>query len=167
MPAEPEIDVAILDACWERDLPEAPELCRRAAAAALSGGGSDSAVEVSIALADDGQLQRLNRDYRGQDKPTNVLSFPADAPNDTGQPRLLGDVVVARETLFAEARQQGKPVSDHLTHLVVHGVLHLLGLDHESDPQAEAMQALETGILARLGVPDPYAQPAYASADDR
>ena len=166
MPAEPEIDVAVLDPCWERDLPEAAELCRRATAAALAGGGSDVEVEVSIALGDDALVQRLNRDYRAQDKPTNVLSFPGEAPNGVGQPRLLGDVVVARETLFAEARQQQKPVSDHLAHLVVHGVLHLLGLDHESDPQAEAMQALETGILARLGVPDPYAE-RFVSAENR
>ena len=116
-------------------------------------------VEVSLVLADDITVQALNRDYRGQDKPTNVLSFAAledGGPALPGEPVALGDVVLALETVLREAREQGKPLADHLRHLTVHGALHLLGFDHESDEEATEMEALEVSILAGLGIADPY-----------
>jgi probable rRNA maturation factor len=116
-------------------------------------------IELAISLADDAVQQGLNRDWRGIDRPTNVLAFPAwnrEAPIPPGAPLLLGDVVLAFETAAREADEQGKPLSDHLSHLIVHGVLHLLGHDHASEAEAVAMESLETSILASLGVPDPY-----------
>jgi probable rRNA maturation factor len=102
-------------------------------------------------------VQDLNRTYRRQDRPTNVLSFVNGAsPADGVGPRLLGDVILARETVLREARDQGKPVAAHLSHLVVHGLLHLLGFDHEDPPEAAAMEALEVEILAGMGFDDPY-----------
>ncbi|HEX7970330.1 MAG TPA: rRNA maturation RNase YbeY, partial [Stellaceae bacterium] len=102
-------------------------------------------------------VRALNRQWRGKDVPTNVLSFPAlGATPPPGAPRLLGDVVLAFETVAAEAAAQDKPLADHLRHLVIHGVLHLLGFDHESDADAQRMEASEIAILAGLGVPDPY-----------
>jgi probable rRNA maturation factor len=118
--------------------------------------------EVSVVLSDDATVQALNRDYRGHDRPTNVLSFAnledVHAPRrPEGEPVLLGDVVLARETLLAEARDQGKVPADHLAHLCVHGVLHLLGYDHLADDEAAAMEDLERRVLAALEIGDPYA----------
>lgn len=115
------------------------------------------AVEVSITLADNATVRRANRQYRGRDKTTNVLSF---AQNDGAEPPspLLGDILLAWGTVRDEARDQGKTLADHLTHLVVHGVLHLLGYDHERSPaEAARQEAMEVTILAGLGVADPYA----------
>jgi probable rRNA maturation factor len=113
-----------------------------------------------VAFATDADVRTLNAQFRGKDKPTNVLSFPAQAPPQgllgRHEPLPLGDVVLAAETVAAEARDLGIPVSHHVQHLVVHGLLHLLGHDHESDAEADRMEALETRILAVLGVPDPY-----------
>ena len=108
--------------------------------------------EVSVFLADDGALQLLNRDWRGKDCPTNVLSFPA-AKNEAG---LLGDIALAAETVAREAAEQGKSFEAHATHLIVHGFLHLLGYDHEVEEEAAAMEERERAILAALGLPDPY-----------
>jgi probable rRNA maturation factor len=112
--------------------------------------------ELSVTLTSDRAMRALNRRWRGRDKPTNVLSFPAAAAK-RGAPRLIGDVVIAYETTAAEARAQGKPFDHHLAHLAVHGFLHLLGYDHESDDEADAMERRERRILATLGIPDPYA----------
>jgi probable rRNA maturation factor len=111
--------------------------------------------ELSIVLTDDAQQQGLNRDWRGIDKPTNVLSFPQIEPFGpvTG---ILGDIVLARDTLEREAAELDKPFTDHYTHLVVHGFLHILGYDHIDEAQALVMEGLETQILATLGIPDPY-----------
>ncbi len=111
---------------------------------------------LTVLLSDDAQLKTLNRDFRGKDKPTNVLSFPAPANAEA----YLGDVALAYETTRDEARAGGKRLADHATHLVVHGVLHLLGFDHETERQAREMEPLETRILAGLGVADPYASEA-------
>jgi len=103
-------------------------------------------------------LRELNRDFRGQDKPTNVLSFPSDEKPKPGAPMvLLGDVVLAYETVAREAHAQGKSLAEHAAHMVVHGVLHLLGFDHErNEVDAQRMEALETQVLAKLGIPNPY-----------
>lgn len=122
-------------------------------------GGFDQGrpAEVSLVLADDATVRDLNRDWRGKDKPTNVLSFPAedDFPMPDA-PRLLGDIVLARETVAREALEQSKSFDHHLSHLVVHGLLHLLGYDHIEDREAEEMEALEIDLLAAMGIPDPY-----------
>lgn len=159
-----EILVSVECPAWAEALPDAEERCRHVAAAALGAAGDlpDSVVELSVVLADDDMVRGLNRDWRGKDQPTNVLSFAAlddeDAPQPEGAPLLLGDVVLAYQTCAVEAVEQGKSLADHMAHLVVHGVLHLLGWDHEeSDEEAEEMEAMEISILAALGIPDPYA----------
>jgi len=157
-----EIDFADPSPLWRERLPEVEEICAAAARAALAGCGLAEG-ELAIALSDDASVRSLNRDWRGQDKPTNVLSFPQSLPaavsrsgRDEGPPRLLGDVVLAFETVAREAAEQGKTLPDHLRHLVVHGVLHLVGYDHEGEADAERMERLEAAVLARLGVADPY-----------
>ncbi len=158
------IDVAVECPAWAEAVADVEALVVRVAEAALEHSECDlgtGPVEVSLVLADDATVQGLNRDWRGKDKPTNVLSFAAlddeDAPQVDGAPLLLGDVILAFETCRAEAEEQGKPLTDHLSHLVVHGVLHLLGYDHEEDEtEAEEMERLEAAILARFGIADPY-----------
>ena len=108
--------------------------------------------EISIVLSDDAQVQTLNRDYRGKDRPTNVLSFPM--PADSG---LMGDIIFALETLQREAAAQKKSFEDHFTHLLIHGLFHLQGFDHQTDEEAEAMEALEIQALTRLSIDNPYA----------
>jgi probable rRNA maturation factor len=134
---------------------------RHWARSALAGRHRDA--EVSIRIVDAAESQALNRRYRGQDKPTNVLAFPAELPPELELP-LLGDLVICREVVEAEAAAQAKPPDAHWAHMVVHGTLHLVGYDHESAADAEAMEALETEILAELGWPDPYQQ--HDSEDD-
>jgi probable rRNA maturation factor len=142
-----------------RAVPGITASVRKAARAALRHGGVPVLAEaqVAIALADDAMVREANRDWRQKDKPTNVLSFPAVAGPALATAPFLGDVIVAYETVAAEADAEGKPFADHLTHLVVHGILHLLGYDHMTKRDAELMEQRETLILARLGVPDPYA----------
>jgi probable rRNA maturation factor len=114
--------------------------------------------ELGIVFTDDAHVRKLNAGWRGKDKPTNVLSFPAFPPSGSGAlPPMLGDVVLAAETVAREAALEGKPLENHITHLVIHGLLHLLGHDHETDAEAEAMEAVERAALARLAIPDPYA----------
>jgi probable rRNA maturation factor len=147
-----------------------PALAQRAVAAALAetphGALADAAplVEVAVRLTDDGEVQALNRDYRGKDKPTNVLSFPQYAPDDFAMlgntddgEILLGDIVLALESCAREAADKGVALADHAAHLMVHGTLHLLGYDHLDDASAAAMEGLETKALAKLGIADPYA----------
>ena len=143
-----EIEVEVEADLW-RALPDAEDLARTAARAALSKreGGA-----LAVLLTDDAAVRALNRQWRGKDMPTNVLSFPAPA---IAAP-WLGDVAVAYETCAREADEQRKTLAHHVTHLVAHGVLHLLGWDHQTDAEAEQMEAVERDILARLGVPDPY-----------
>lgn len=113
--------------------------------------------EASLALASDDIVRQLNAQYRGKDKPTNVLSFPSAMPIDAGGPTYLGDIILAAETLAREAEEFGVPAGHHFQHLCLHGILHLLGFDHISPAEATAMERLETRILARLGIADPYA----------
>lgn len=136
---------------WTAALPDAAAVVERAARAALGRVGG----EVVVLLTDDESVRDLNARFRDRDRPTNVLSFPAAPVPGVGDSP-LGDVALAFGVCAAEAEAQGKPLSDHLTHLVVHGVLHLLGRDHVDDAEAGAMEAEERTILAGLGVPDPY-----------
>lgn len=119
----------------------------------------DDGVEVSLLFTDDASIAKINAEWRSQDKPTNVLSFPAFPvePGDMPGP-MLGDIILAHETLVREAAELGKSFDDHRTHLLVHGFLHLLGYDHMDDEEAEEMEGLETRILARLGLSDPYGE---------
>lgn len=142
------IDIEVEADAWTQALPNAEALARQGAEAALQ----DRAGDLVILLTDDARSRELNRDHREQDKATNVLSFPA-APSAAPH---LGDVALAYETCAREAAEQGKDLGHHLTHLVAHGVLHLLGWDHAVDADAEAMEAQERDLLAQLGVPDPY-----------
>ncbi|MBL8703749.1 MAG: rRNA maturation RNase YbeY, partial [Rhodospirillales bacterium] len=136
---------------WRRAVPGVQALAERAACAAAVKAKKHHAGEIAVVLSDDATVRKLNRDYRGKDKPTNVLSFPNDGGVDPdGAMAPLGDVVLALETVLAEARDQGKRAGDHLSHLVVHGVLHLFGHDHLKDAEARRMEALETKILAGL-----------------
>lgn len=159
------IDVTLTCSDWNRVCPAVEGLVRSAAGLALAHGAAASGrawqapVELGVTLTDAAEQQRLNCDYRGQDVPTNVLAFPAcelGARIPPGAPALLGDVVLAFETVAREAAEQGKPLAHHLCHLVVHGVLHLLAFDHLTAGDAVRMESLEISILARLGVPDPY-----------
>ena len=162
----PALSVEVAVACdgWRRACAAAPKLAEVAAVAAFEDAAGEAElppgvrVVVGLTLADDAEQCRLNHTWRGKDTSTNVLAFPVAGPErpPPGAPLLLGDVVLALETVAAEAAAQNKPLADHLRHLVVHGVLHLLGQDHEDPDQAEAMERREAAILARLGVPDPY-----------
>jgi len=149
----PAVDVVIASARW-RKMPRAARLVRRIIAAAAP--TQARRAELAVILTGERAIRALNRQWRGRDKPTNVLSFPTPAPR-RGGPRHLGDIVIAYETVASEARRAGKPFEHHLAHLALHGFLHLLGYDHESHPDAEAMERREQRILARFGVPDPYA----------
>ncbi|MBU2884638.1 rRNA maturation RNase YbeY [Gilvimarinus agarilyticus] len=121
--------------------------------------------EVSVSIVDAETSQRLNGQYRGRDYPTNVLSFPADLPEELGLP-LLGDLVVCAAVVEREAREQGKPPQAHWAHMLVHGTLHLLGYDHIEDCEAEQMEALETTIITGLGFAPPYEVSTTAASDE-
>lgn len=140
---------------WDT-LPGLAALAERAVAEALAGRGESRA--ITLLFTSDADMRILNRDWRGQDKPTNVLSFPAASgmPVPEGEPSPLGDIALAFETVAREAEEQGKTLADHASHLIVHGTLHLLGYDHETDAEAEDMENEERLILARLGIADPY-----------
>ncbi len=156
------LDISVPSPLW-RGLPRARAIAREtiAAAALESGGIAPESAEVSLCLADDAALRALNARWRGIDKPTNVLSFPAPVAavaQESGAVMSLGDIALAYETLAREAENLGVPLADHYRHLIAHGFLHLIGYDHETDAEAERMEALETRILARLGAADPYAR---------
>ena len=165
--ASPKVAVSVIvehDA-WREVIEEPVPLLRRAATAAVSevrrARRSRAAWTpvVAVSLMDDRAMRKLNQTYRGKDKPTNVLSFPSGEATDRvagAKRRRLGDVAMALGTIKREAKAQGKTVPDHVTHLMVHAVLHLLGYDHEADPDAEEMEAIERKTLAALGIADPY-----------
>jgi probable rRNA maturation factor len=145
------IEVEVEDPAWTEVLPAVELVVEQAALAALA---NRSEVEITVLLTDDAAVRELNARFRDKDQPTNVLSFPAP---EFAKPQ-LGDVALAFETCAREAKEQDKTLSDHLSHLTVHGVLHLLGYDHEADDEAEVMEQMERAILERLGVSDPYRQ---------
>ncbi len=153
------VEVSVHCDAWLVACPEAETLAATAARAALSrtaGPLAGAPLILGLVLTDDAEQRGLNRTYRGRDAATNVLSFAIADPAPPGSPVLLGDVVLAFATIEREAAEQQKSLADHLQHLVVHGVLHLLGFDHQSPGEAEAMEAREIEILETLGVPDPY-----------
>jgi probable rRNA maturation factor len=146
------ITLVVEDPCWRKSRGLQKALLA-AATAGLKASGLPRSARVTILLADDETLRRLNHDFRGKKKPTNVLSFPA-TPNDEDH---AGDIALAWGVTRAEAKAAGKTITHHAAHLVVHGVLHLAGFDHERARDAEKMEGLEVKILARLGIADPYA----------
>jgi probable rRNA maturation factor len=178
----PAIDIMVDSPLWKAQRGVRAVLQRaigEAAAMAATSGG-----ELAIVLTDDSAIRALNRVWRGKDQPTNVLSFPANAPPQSlprkpgrvgvgaasgragepqGRVRLLGDIVIAYETMAREATAEGRPFQHHLAHLAVHGFLHLVGHDHAADAEADAMEALEIAVLARLDVPNPYLTPPLTS----
>ncbi|RMB02845.1 rRNA maturation RNase YbeY [Eilatimonas milleporae] len=177
--AGPAVDITLADASWSELVPSyhmkvtaavlaalvaAPEVSSEGVSGGIS--GEMPALEVSVRLTDDAEVRVLNRTYRGKDKATNILSFPSCAADDLpvavdhaakgGPPVLMGDLVLASGVLAREAEAMGKTPEDHLGHLVVHGVLHLLGYDHMDDVEAERMEALEVRVLGTLGIGNPY-----------
>jgi probable rRNA maturation factor len=158
----PITEVLVVAACWQTE-PDAEAVIHRAIAAAAEVVDADiGEAEVAIMLTDDSGIRTLNNNWRGIDKPTNVLSFPALRPENPRKPgdapSMLGDIAIAYETMRREADEEQKPFDHHLSHLAVHGFLHLVGYDHENDRDAEEMESLEIEILAELGIPDPYAE---------
>jgi probable rRNA maturation factor len=190
IPFPVEIDVIVEAPAWRKAVRDVEAVCDRAAEAALTAGLPDSALgdllaaghrfELCVALEDDASVRALNHGFRNQDKPTNVLAFAAledengrvmaplanPGDNDEDEPTSLGDIVIALETTRDEATRDGKPLADHLSHLVVHGVLHLLGHDHQNEDEAQRMETLETRILAGMGIPDPHAAPPESGTED-
>jgi probable rRNA maturation factor len=164
----PELEVIVASDLW-RGRRTAKAVVKKAVLAAAEAISTPSA-ELAIVLSDDSAIRALNRDWRGKNAPTNVLSFPA-APNEPARPAAprrggrkfhksspyIGDIIIAYQTTAREAVAEGKPFNHHLAHLAIHGFLHLLGYDHENDRDAEEMENLERRILERLAVPDPYA----------
>jgi probable rRNA maturation factor len=156
------VAVCLVSPLWRVPGLKPVQIVRRAAVAALAEGRPLPVrrSQLVVALADDALVRDLNRRYRGRDRATNVLSFAASPPPATlatGTPLPLGDVVLAFETVAGEARSRGKALAHHLSHLVVHGVLHLIGYDHARAGEAQAMERLEASVLAKLGLDDPYA----------
>ena len=168
--ASDQVEVDVVQRCgdWQAQGVDGQMIARAADAALRAAGGVAAAgCEVTVLLTSDRQVQELNRTWRGQDRPTNVLSFPLpEEGSGPGERLVLGDVVLAFETVAEEARAKGLPLGDHVSHLVVHGVLHLLGHDHQGDAQAEHMEELERLAMSRLGLGDPYAsEPELAGGE--
>jgi len=171
IPETIDLDICLQIADWDQEFPayrEHIESCFDVILECLPEGRAlldFPHLELSILLSDDQNIHALNRQYRGKDKATNVLSFPSLSQDDiknilatgaAGQPVVLGDVIFALETIKAEAHGQGKKFSDHFCHLCLHGILHLLGYDHVEEAEAEAMEALEKKLLGKLSIDDPY-----------
>lgn len=165
---EPSLDIAIIldKPCWKRSVVEWEALIQPAILETLrQSQWGDQLTEINILLTDDAEIQELNKRYRGVDKPTNVLSFPSFEPEEISglktnkqspEPIVLGDIALAYETIQKECSDQDKSFDHHLIHLTVHGVLHLLGFDHEKDEEAAVMESLEIQILSSLTIPNPY-----------
>jgi len=164
IPVKPEISIDVRDAFWGDVNFDVTRLCRTAAAEAIASAQETSGeVEISVVLADDAFVRELNRTWRNMDVPTNVLAFPCSSGDEragVGAERLLGDVIVAFQTTQREAVELHLPLEHHFAHLIIHGVLHLLGYDHIIDSDAVTMEKLEVEALARLGIGDPYAEDA-------
>ncbi|MER9657782.1 rRNA maturation RNase YbeY [Mesorhizobium sp. M0152] len=157
LPPPVDIDLMVEAGTWP-DEAALSRLVDWAVAAAFAETAAQGHSELSIVFSDDAHIRTLNAGWRGKDKPTNVLSFPAfPFPKGGPLPPMLGDIVLAAETVAREAALEEKPLDNHISHLVIHGLLHLLGYDHETDAEAEEMESVERAALARLAIPDPYA----------
>ncbi len=160
----PDIDVQVTDGAWHGDSEDPQSMTRRVAGAletclgqSLNGRG------LTVRFASDAEVRGFNARFRGQDAPTNVLAFPGSVvPGQDGAP--LGDVILARETIAREAGEQGKSIAAHSCHMILHGILHLLGYDHDTDDKAVKMEAAERAVLAALGIDDPYKDRLEAEA---
>jgi probable rRNA maturation factor len=159
-PVTPDISIQILDLRWKSRLRPYAKTVREAVSAAfrIQDSGFKGKCELTVVLANDEFVRELNKTYRGKDKATNILSFPSSSPESRilNPESYLGDIILAYNTIASEAREQGKSFRDHTVHLLVHGVLHLLGHDHENDKEAEIMEAMEIKILKKLGIRNPY-----------
>jgi probable rRNA maturation factor len=152
------VSIEVEDEAWLA-LTGLDAICRTAVAAALAAAHVNAEEsDIAVLFTSDEAIAAINAEWRATDKPTNVLSFPApeDMPVPEGEPRPLGDIVLAFGVIAREAASQGKTLHDHTTHLIIHGALHLLGFDHETDAEAQVMEQLEAGILKGLGISDPY-----------
>ncbi len=165
------LEVTVATDGWHEAVAAPEKVAARAARAAYTAASPDlgRSSEAAVVLTDNAEVQILNRDYRNEDRATNVLSFLAFDEDDIARlpadaPLILGDVVIALETATAEARAEAKTAEDHLSHLVVHGMLHLLGHDHKTDDEATIMERLEVDVLGQLGVADPYVVADEAAA---
>ncbi|MDX6807503.1 rRNA maturation RNase YbeY [Terrihabitans rhizophilus] len=160
---QPVVEVQAESALWEA-LPGVEAAAEAAVFAALKAANLTCRpdAELSVMLADDARVRELNRDWRGKDNATNVLSFPGAEDEDVEDAVLLGDVVLAYETVAREAEAEDKSLRDHFTHLVVHGTLHLFGFDHLTAEEAEEMESIERQALAGLGIADPYSETSPA-----
>ncbi len=149
------VDIAVESPLWDA-FEAASALAETAIGTALRHANAKlhAGAEISLLLCDDAFIRSLNARWRGQDRPTNVLSFPAAA--DPATAPILGDIAIAYETMAREAEEEGKSLPAHFSHLIVHGVLHLIGYDHQDEAEAEVMERLEREILAKLGIEDPY-----------
>lgn len=145
-----DLDLRLADDAWDAAIPELQAICARALNVAAE--QTHIAGSVSLLLTDNAEIQTLNREWRGKDRPTDVLSFPADAMDRP----FLGDIAIALGVMRADALTRGLTLPQHLSHLLIHGLLHLLGHDHKDDTEAAEMEALEIAALATLGWPDPY-----------
>ena len=149
-----ELEVVLED--WRHAVSDVDAIVRNAVCFAWAAAGSEHDAELNLILHDDRAVRRLNREHRGLDRSTNVLSFPMGEPMDPDGPVHLGDIVLALETVTREVMRYGKSLEAHISHLVVHGLLHLLGHDHAAEAEAEEMEGAEISILSKLGYPDPY-----------
>lgn len=172
-----DLTVALDDPAWASALPDLDAQARRWTRAAIAGARADGGApagplspaavhEMGVVFSSDDIVHELNREWRGKDQPTNVLAFADAEPPPPGAPWQMGDVVVAFATTRAEAEAAELPLADHAAHLVVHGVLHLFGYDHQDDDEASRMERLETAILAGLGIADPYGSRPRAARPD-
>jgi probable rRNA maturation factor len=158
------LDVVVASARWKHDAETARAIMRRAIGRAAAATLSTSRNELAIVLTDDSGIRLLNRDWRGIDAATNVLSFAVGSSNAAKAGEHLGDIVLAYESIAREARNEGKPFAHHVAHLAVHGFLHLVGYDHETAKEAAVMERTERDILRQLAIPDPYRPPAKRRA---
>lgn len=158
-----DVDLTIDADQWRGVLPNIEDIARRATAETWAFLADGRLVELSLLLSDDETVRSLNREHRGKDQPTNVLAFPMGEPIAPMGPVHLGDVVLACETVSEEAKRDGKTLEAHVSHLVVHGLLHLVGHDHLDPTEASEMERLEIAILSKLGFPNPYIELAAAA----
>jgi probable rRNA maturation factor len=156
-------DARVEDARWDEVLADVDALCARALGAASA--HMETGGDVSVLFTGDAEMQALNKRWRGLDKPTDVLSFPSDGPDIPGERAYLGDIALGYETALADAEKMDRPAEAHISHLLVHGFLHLIGYDHIESADAAVMEPLETAILAELGWPDPYRTGPYGDQD--